>query len=83
MHRTLKSVRLQHGELARVRAFLRDEQDFSHLLDHRRFERLDLHSNLRIEDALAAIAAADITGVSKDAVARALRDVSLVGCVIA
>src|ERR1700687_819437 len=68
------SVRLQCGELAGIGAVLCREQDLSHLLDYRRFKRLDLCGNLRVEDPLAPIAAADITRVPQDPIACSLCD---------
>jgi hypothetical protein len=47
---------------------------FSHLSDDRRLERFDLRCDLRIKNAFAAVASADVACVPKNAVARALRD---------
>lgn len=62
-HELRNSVRLKDGESAGIRAVLWCKQDVSHLLDDRRFKRIDLRGNLRVEDTLAPIAAADITSV--------------------
>jgi hypothetical protein len=73
-----KSIRPEHYELAGIGAALCGEQDFPHLLDQRRFERFDFRSDLRIENAFAAVATPDIAGVSQDPVARTLGNALIV-----
>jgi hypothetical protein len=57
------STSLQDREPTGIGAIRRGEQDLSHLLDHLRFERLDLRRDLWIENTFAAVTAANVAGV--------------------